>query len=101
MVAILFAAFGGLSALASPTVEELLLSQAKFESLLLEQGKLIAAQAKRLEELESLVQEISITDCDSVHGCVDSRAGMDGCRVNVDVTGPYAGEGNVTCGTRR
>lgn len=96
----MLALFGAFTPSFAPeSVEGMLAAQAqKFEAQLLEQGKLIAAQAKRLDELEAHVSEMKIISCDDVHGCVDSRAGMDGCRTNTDLS---TGSGNVTCGTRR
>ena len=91
------------SAIAQAPVEELLAVQAhKFEEALKAQSKLIAAQAKRLDELEAQLQRVdrvhdqaSIANCDSVWACVDSRAGMNSCRAFCP-----SGLGNITCGTR-
>ena len=96
VVALLLSGFS-CSALVSPTVEELLSTQAqqaqKFEAQLLEQSKLIAAQAKRLEELEAAqarrleepeapVQKSSIADCGATDACVEK------CKVMQPAKGP-------------
>ena len=66
------------------------------ENLLFRDSPYWTTLFERVEELEALVQEISISDCDSVHKCVVSTS-KHGCYADIG-SGPIT---PISCPSRR